>query len=80
METDLHLQVLQHQASLKQENSHYHITATLPQNILQQQLHFVCTLYSINNLRFTKIRVGWNGELPLHVPNFKMFLTLPKFG
>jgi len=33
---------------------------------LQLQLHFICTLYSITNLRFTKIRVGWNGELPLH--------------
>jgi len=33
---------------------------------LQPQLHFICTLYSINSLRFTKIRVGWNGELPLH--------------
>ena len=45
---------------------HYHITATLPQNILQLQLHLFCTLYSINKLRFTKIRVSWNGELPLH--------------
>jgi len=36
-------------------------------------------LYSINNLRFTKIRVCWNGGLPLHVPDLKMFLTLPKF-
>ena len=27
----------------------------------------------------TKVRVGWNVELPLHVSDFKMFLTLPKF-
>jgi len=69
METDSHLQISQHQASLKHENftlSYYSYTTLLPQNILQLQLHFSCTLYSINNLRFTKIRVSWNGELPLH--------------
>jgi len=44
------------------KTSQYLITAT-PQNILQLQLHFTCTLYSINNFRFTKIRVGWNGGL-----------------
>jgi len=51
METDLHLQISQHQASLKHENFtlSYH-TTLLPQNILQLQLHFSCTLYSINNL------------------------------
>ena len=79
METDL--QISQHQATLKHENftlSYHSYTTLLPQNILQLQLHFSCTLYSINNLRFTKIAVSWNGELPLlHVPNFKMFLTLP---
>jgi len=82
METDLHLQISQHQARLKHENvtvSCQNYPTLLPQNILQLQLHFSCTLYSINNLRFTKIRVSWNGELPLHVPNYKMFLTLPKF-
>jgi len=82
METDSHLQISQYQASLKHENFtlSYHSYVTLPpHNILQLQLHFSCTLYSINNLRFTKIRVSWNGELPLHVPNFKMFLTLPKY-
>ena len=82
METDLHLQIWQHQARLKHENFtvSYHCYPTLlPQNILQLQLHFSCALYSINNLRFTKIRVSWNGELSLHVPNFEMFLTLPKF-
>jgi len=59
METDLHLQISQHQASLKHENFtlSYH-TTLLPQNILQLQLHFSCTLYSINNLRFTEIRVS----------------------
>jgi len=81
METDLHFQISQHQARLKHENFTvwYHSYPTLlSQNILQLQLHSRCTLYSINNLRFTKIRVSCNGELPL-VPNFKMFLTLPKF-
>jgi len=76
METDLHLQISQPQASLKPENltlSYHSYTTLVPQNILQLQLHFGCTLYSINNLRFTKIRVSWN------VPNHKMFLTLPKF-
>jgi len=37
------------------------------------------TLYSIKHWLFTKIRVSWNGGLPLHVPNFKIFLTLLKF-
>jgi len=72
-ETDSHLHTSQHQASLKHENFtvSYHSHTTLPpQNILQLQLHLSCTLYSINNLRFTKIRVSWNGELPFHVPNF----------
>jgi len=81
METDLHLQISQHQARLKHENftvSHHSYPTLLLQNILQLQIHFSCTLYSINNFRFTKIRVSWIGELPLHVPNFKMFLTLPK--
>jgi len=70
METYLHLQISQHQASLKHENftlSNHNYTALLPQNILQ------LTLYSINNLRFTKIRVSLND-----VPNHKMF-QLPKF-
>jgi len=83
METDLHLQISQHQVSLKHENftlSYHSYITLLPQNILQLQLHFSFTLYSNTNLKFTKIRVSWNGELPLlHVPNFKMFLTLPKF-
>jgi len=66
METDLHLQISQPQASLKRENftlSYHSCTTLLLQNILQ--LHFGCTLYSINNLRFTKIKVNWNGKLPL---------------
>jgi len=70
METDFHLHISQHQASLKHENftlSYHSYTALLLHNILQLQLHFSCTLYSINNLRF---RVSWNGELPPHVPNF----------
>jgi len=82
VETDSHLQISQHQACLKHENftvSYHSYTTLLPQNILQLQLHFSCILSSINNLRFAKIWVSWNGELPLHVPNFKMFPTLPKF-
>jgi len=64
-------------SSLKHENFtlSYHSYVTLLQNILQLQLHFSCTLYSINNLRFTKIRVSWNGELPLH-----MFLIIKCFN
>jgi len=27
---------------------------------------------------YQKLKVSWNGELRLHVPNYKMFLTLPK--
>ena len=72
METALHLQVSQHQARLKHENFtvsyHSHPTLLL-QNILQLQLHFV-QLQLHNNLRFTKIRVSWNVELPLPVSNF----------
>jgi len=82
METDLHLQISQHQARLKHENftvSYLSYPTLLPLNILKLQLHFSCTLYSINNLSFTKIKVSWNGELRLHIPNFKIFLTLPKF-
>jgi len=51
--TDSHLQIPQHQASLKHENftvSYHSYTTSLPQNILQLQLHFSCTLYSRNNL------------------------------
>jgi len=49
METDLHLQMSQHQASLKHENftlSYHSYTTLLLQNILQLQLHFSCTLYN----------------------------------
>jgi len=74
METDLQLEISQHQASLKHENFtlSYH-TTLLPQNILQLQLHFSCTLYSINNLRFKKIRASWNDELPLQFLILKCF-------
>jgi len=57
METDLHLQISKHHASLKHEYftvSYHSYTTLLPQNILQLQLPFSCTLYSINNLRFKK--------------------------
>jgi len=53
METDLSLQISQHQASLKHENftlSYHSYTTLLPQNILQLQLHFSCTPYNIKNL------------------------------
>jgi len=82
LETDSHLQISQSPAILKHENftvSYHSYNTSLSQNILQLQLHFSCTLYSINNLRFTKIRVSWNGGLRLHVLNYEMFLTLPKF-
>jgi len=49
---------MSYQASLEHENvtELYHsYIKLLPQNILQLQLHFSCTLYSINNLKFTKI-------------------------
>jgi len=74
--TDPHLQISQHQASLKHEIftvSYHSYTKLLPQNILQLQLRFSCTLYSSNNLSFTKIRVSWNSGLPVHVPNLKCF-------
>jgi len=70
------------QASLKHENftvSYHSYTTLLPQNSLLLQLHFSYTLSSTNFLRFAKIWVSWNGELPLHVPIFKIFPTLPKF-
>jgi len=57
METDMHLQISQHQSNLKHENftlSYHSYTTLLPQNNLQLQLHFSCTLYNISNLRFTK--------------------------
>ena len=69
-------QVLKHENFTVSYHSH---STLLPQNILQLQEHLTCTPCNINNLRFTKIRVRWNGGLPLHVPNFKLFLTLLKF-
>jgi len=70
VETDSHLQISQSPARLKQENftvSYHSYTTLLTQNILQLQLHFDCTLYSINNFRFTKIRFSWNGGLQLYL-------------
>ena len=60
METDLHLQISQHQAHLKHENftvSYHSYPTLLLQNILQLQLHFSCTLYSINNF-YGRERIG----------------------
>ena len=81
VETDFHLQI-SHQARSKHENvtvSYHSWTTLLPHNLLQLQLHFSCTFYNINNVGFTKIRVSWNGGLPLHIRNFKMFVTQPNF-
>jgi len=66
METDF-LQISQHEASLKHENftlSYHSYTTLLPQNILQLQLHFSCTLYSINNLSLRKL--GLVGMVSYH--------------
>jgi len=85
METDLHLQISQLQASLKHENfklSSHSYTTLLPQNVLQLQKHV--------SVHFTASTIwGWQKlglvgmvsltELPLHVPNYKMFLILSKF-
>ena len=76
--TDSHLQISQHQASLKHEIftvSYHSHTTLLPKNILQLQLHFSCrlTLYSSNNLSFTKISVSCNNGLPVRVPNLRCF-------
>jgi len=35
--------------------------------------------YCINSWLFAKLTLGWNGELPLPVPHFDIFLTLSKF-
>jgi len=78
MEKDLHLQISQHQASVKHENftlSYHSYTALLPQNILQLQLHFTCTLYSINNLRLQKL--GLVGMVSCHYDY--MFLIIKCF-
>jgi len=80
--TDSYSQISQHQVSLKHDNfteSYHSYTTLLPQNVVQLQLNFSCTLHNVNNFKFTKIRDSWNGGLPPHGPNFKMFLTLPKF-
>jgi len=58
MKTDLHLQISQHQANLKHENftlSYHSYTTLLPQNILQLQLHFSCTLCSRGSPRVVRI-------------------------
>jgi len=50
METNLHLQISQHQARLKHENftvSYHSYPTLLLQNILQLQLHFSCTASTI---------------------------------
>jgi len=67
METGLHLQISQHQARVKHENftiSYHSYPTLLPQNILQLQLHFSRTFYSINNFRFTKL--GLVGMVSYH--------------
>jgi len=81
METDLHLQISQHQAHFKNENCtvSYH-SYELPH--ITTAKHFAATAtFQLYTLHFTastiwglqKIRVGWNGELPLHVLILKCF-------
>jgi len=82
METDLHLQISQPQASLKRENftlSYHCYTTLLPQNILQLQLHLVVHFTASTIWGLPKL--GLIGMVSYHynVPNYKMFLTLPKF-
>ena len=67
METDLHLQISQHQASLKHENftlSYHSYTTLPPQTILQLQLHFSCTLYNIKMWGWQKL--GLVGMVSYH--------------
>jgi len=57
METNSHMQISQHQASLKHENftvSYHNYTTLLPQNILQLKLHCSCTLYQNQQLEVYK--------------------------
>jgi len=73
METDLHLHILEYQASLKHENFTLHnITATpyYYRKTFCSYSYIFCTLYSINNLRFIKIRLSWNDNYHLLVPIF----------
>ena len=69
METDLHLQIAQHQASLKHEN----FTLIISQlHHITTAKHFAATatflLYTLQHQQFKvyKLKVSWNGELPLH--------------
>ena len=74
--TDSRLQLSQYQASLKQENftvTYHSYTTLLPQKILQLQLHFSCTLSSINNLVLKNI--GLVGMVSYHY----MFLIFKCF-
>jgi len=67
------------------KTSHYHITATphYYRKTFCSYSYILLVHFKAQHQQFevTKIRVSWNGELPLrlHVPNYKMFLTPPKF-
>jgi len=65
METDLHLQTSQHQPSLKHEKftlSYHSYTTLLPQNILQLQLHFSCTLYRDDHYPVCRLDIRQDSE------------------
>ena len=85
METDLHLQISQNQARLKHENftvSYRSYPTSLLLNILQLQLQYILVVHftasTIWGLQKSEL-VGMVSYHYLHVPNYKMFLTLPKF-
>jgi len=83
VEADSHLHISQHQASLKQENftvSYHSYTTLLPQKILHLQLHFSCTLCSINNLGLQKF--GLVGMVSYHCMFliFKCFQLYPNLN
>ena len=61
--------------------SQYHITATphYYRKTFCSYSYILVVHFTASTIWGTTVRVSWNGELPLHVPNFKMCLTLPKF-
>jgi len=79
METDLHLQISQHQASLKHENftlSYHSYTTLLPQNIFQLQLHFSCSLHFATSPMWGSQKLGLVGMVSYY---YNMFLILKCF-
>jgi len=63
------------------KTSQYDITATphYYRKTFCSYSYILVVHFTVSTIWGTKIRVGWNGGLPLYVPDFKMFLTLPKF-